>query len=165
MGGKTKASDASPRLDLRIDASVKQSIRCGELAAMLEHAMALVRRPVTLVDLLIVDHARMCEVHAQYLADASGTDVISFNLAEAEKPIEAQLILCADAAAREAQSRGIPLEHELLLYAIHGLLHCCGFDDESDDALREMRAEEDRILRATLAASRPLTGDQVRQRH
>ena len=36
----------------------------------------------------------------------------------------------------------------MLLYAVHGLLHCAGFDDHETAAFDRMHAEEDRILRA-----------------
>ncbi len=49
---------------------------------------------------------------------------------------------------RQARQRGHSVERELLLYAVHGLLHCAGFDDHGTAAFDRMHAEEDRILRA-----------------
>jgi len=40
------------------------------------------------------------------------------------------------------------VRHELLLYALHGLLHCCGYDDSTDADREVMHTEEDRILEA-----------------
>ena len=37
---------------------------------------------------------------------------------------------------------------ELLLYAIHGLLHCCGFNDDTPEATSKMRDQERLILHA-----------------
>ena len=57
-------------------------------------------------------------------------------------------------AAGEAQGRrrGQGTAHgtrgELLLYALHGLLHAAGHDDQDDASYRRMHAEEDRILDA-----------------
>ena len=36
-------------------------------------------------------------------------------------------------AMRQSKTRGTPVKHELLLlYALHGMLHLCGFDDRTD---------------------------------
>ena len=67
-------------------------------------------------------------------------------------------------ARRQAQVRGIPTRHELLLYAIHGMLHLSDYDDLTPRKYQAMHKEEDRILqqlgfgpvfgRADAAASR-----------
>ena len=31
---------------------------------------------------------------------------------------------------------------------VHGILHCCGFDDHDEESHQKMHAEEDRILNA-----------------
>jgi ssRNA-specific RNase YbeY (16S rRNA maturation enzyme) len=42
----------------------------------------------------------------------------------------------------------ISIEREVLLYALHGILHCAGFDDRTPQDFEAMHAEEDRILLA-----------------
>jgi probable rRNA maturation factor len=63
-------------------------------------------------------------------------------------PLDADLLICLDEAARQAQSRGIVIERELLLYALHGVLHCLGEDDHDPVAHEQMHAREDGILTA-----------------
>ena len=60
--------------------------------------------------------------------------------------IEADVVVCVDEAARRSAELGHSLERELLLYALHGVLHCAGFDDQTDEGFEAMHAEEDRIL-------------------
>ena len=50
-------------------------------------------------------------------------------------------------AARPTR-RSHPVERELLLYIIHGILHCLGEDDHDDDAYARMHAREDDLLEA-----------------
>ena len=57
-------------------------------------------------------------------------------------------MLCLDEAARRSRDLEHPVEHELLLYAIHGVLHVLGHDDHDPAAFERMHAEEDRILEA-----------------
>jgi probable rRNA maturation factor len=73
-----------------------------------------------------------------------------------------------DEARRQAAGRALPVERELLLYCVHGVLHCLGYDDHDDAEYVRMHAEEDRILEAigvgrTFAAL-PVTSGSARAR-
>jgi probable rRNA maturation factor len=63
-------------------------------------------------------------------------------------PVEADLYVCVDVARREAAARGHSIEREILLYAVHGTLHACGYRDDTEAAAAAIHAEEDRILSA-----------------
>lgn len=86
----------------------------------------------------LVDDATMAELHERFLGEEGPTDVLSFPHGE--------IVVSADTALREAEARGIPPLHELLLYVVHGALHLEGFDDKTEEARRRMRAEERRVL-------------------
>ncbi len=101
-----------------------------------------------LVNIEIVNDDRMIELHRQYSGIGTTTDVLTFVLSEAGEPIEADIAVCADVAARQASDRGHGVEQELLLYALHGMLHCVGHDDHTESGYAAMHAEEDRILDA-----------------
>ena len=49
-------------------------------------------------------------------------------------------------ARRRARAEGVPVERELLLYALHGMLHLAGFDDRTDRDFAAMHRTEDDIL-------------------
>ncbi|MDB5173941.1 MAG: putative rRNA maturation factor [Phycisphaerales bacterium] len=57
-----------------------------------------------------------------------------------------EVVICVPEAARQAKARGTRVETELLLYALHGMLHLSGFDDRTDRGFRRMHQEEDNIL-------------------
>ena len=61
-------------------------------------------------------------------------------------PIDGDLVLCVDEARRRAAELGHDARVELLLYAVHGLLHLAGEDDHEPDAHRRMHEREDAIL-------------------
>ena len=63
-------------------------------------------------------------------------------------PIVADIAVCVDEADRGAALRDHTIQREALLYALHGVLHCAGFDDRNEENSRAMHAEEDRILEA-----------------
>ncbi|MBU3729002.1 MAG: rRNA maturation RNase YbeY [Phycisphaerales bacterium] len=60
--------------------------------------------------------------------------------------IEIDAAICADEAARRCGDFGHGVREELLLYAVHALLHAVGFDDATADQHALMHAEEDRLL-------------------
>jgi probable rRNA maturation factor len=110
-------------------------------------AAPLLGRPVARVSVAILDDAAMKFMHSLHLGINSTTDVLTFPAA-VRGPIEADIAVCADVAARRAADLDHPVERELLLYIIHGLLHCCGENDDTPAAARRMHAREDRILEA-----------------
>lgn len=106
-------------------------------------------RQVGSISIAILDDEQMAQLHDQHLGKAATTDVISFDLAEsASHPIAAEIAVCADEAVRNARLFHHTQERELLLYALHGLLHCAGFDDVTDKGFQAMHRLEDDILSA-----------------
>lgn len=101
------------------------------------------------VTLAIVEDAVMTDLHQRYKAVAGTTDVLTFDLrADPREPLDVDLVLCRDQAARQARERGHDVRLELLLYAVHGLLHTLGFDDADETEAAAMHAREDDILTA-----------------
>jgi probable rRNA maturation factor len=102
----------------------------------------------------IVDDAAMADAHARYSGVEGTTDVLTFDLTEGASErgaaLDVDILVCLDEAARVAGSRTPgstrAIEHELVLYILHGVLHCLGHDDHDDARFDAMHAEEDRIL-------------------
>jgi probable rRNA maturation factor len=61
--------------------------------------------------------------------------------------LDGEVVVCVPHARREARSRGTDPQDELLLYALHGVLHLSGHDDTTPRGYRRMHRLEDRILR------------------
>ena len=96
----------------------------------------------------VVGDQEMAAAHERYSGVAGTTDVLTFNLAEAGDGLDVDVLVCMDEAERQAGRRGHAVERELLLYVIHGVLHCLGHDDHDEAAAARMHAEEDRVLEA-----------------
>jgi len=108
-------------------------------------------RPIARVDVLLVGDEAMDAAHRRHMDVAGTTDVMSFPAHDPDDPhagVEADLVVSVDVAAREGAARGHGREREILLYAVHGTLHACGYRDETDAEAARMHAEEDRILSA-----------------
>ncbi len=101
------------------------------------------------ISIAIVDDAQIRKVNKQFLNRDSTTDCLSFDLSDDDTnaPKSFELVVNAEMAVKEANSRNHSSEAELALYITHGLLHNLGFDDSSKDRLRKMRDTEDEILK------------------
>jgi len=97
----------------------------------------------------VVGDAEMARLHEARTGVPGTTDVLTFDLRdEPAGDLDTDVVVCVDEARRQAASRGHALEHELLLYIVHGVLHCLGYDDHDPAGAAAMHAREDEVLRA-----------------
>lgn len=96
----------------------------------------------------VVNDATMSQMHNKHLGEDSTTDVLTFDQGGSDDSIDADIVICSDVAIRAADERGHTMNEELLLYIVHGMLHCIGFDDHDENSHRAMHEEEDKILLA-----------------
>ena len=115
---------------------------------LLNYTLGRLERRIKRLNLIYIDDLQMTQMHTQYLDNDSTTDVLTFDLSDSEScdAIEGDIYICVDQAKREATRRGISLERELMLYALHGCLHLCGFDDGTESDFRQIHRLEDQIL-------------------
>ncbi len=107
--------------------------------------------------LAVVGDEQMCQLHEQYRSEAGTTDVLTFDLRQSpDQPIEADIVICLNEAARQARQRGHQTRLETLLYAVHGLMHLLGEDDHDEAAFQQMHRREDALL--TQAGFGPVFG-------
>ena len=100
------------------------------------------------LSLALVGDQRMSRLHQQFMGIPGPTDVLTFPLdTDARgRATAGEVVVCVPEARRRAPSHAVSTRHELLLYAIHGLLHLCGFDDRTARGFRDMHRREDEIL-------------------
>lgn len=111
-------------------------------------AHGVLKPPLRELSLALVGDARMSQLHTQFMGIAGPTDVLTFPLdVDARgRTTSGEVIICVPEATRRARESGEKVERELLLYAVHGLLHLCGYDDRTDRDFRRMHRTEDMIL-------------------
>lgn len=106
--------------------------------------------------IILADNARLQELNRTYRRLDAPTDVLSFSMLEEgggpaeptgeEEPLLGDIYISLEQAALQAEEAGHSLEREVLILAIHGLLHILGFDHEDEESAREMEAEEARVI-------------------
>lgn len=96
----------------------------------------------------MVSDAEMAAAHERYAKARGTTDVLTFDLTEGGDAVDVDILVCLDEAERQAGERGHEAWRELLLYAVHGMLHCLGHDDHDPAASERMHRLEDEVLTA-----------------
>ena len=112
--------------------------------------------PTGELSLVFLSDGALAKLHADFLADPSTTDVITF---EGDRTLRTAGEICvsADTAAAFAKKHRRDFSAELTLYVVHGWLHLAGYDDLAPAKKRVMRRAEARamaLLRAAVATPR-----------
>jgi probable rRNA maturation factor len=143
--------DFQERIDKRwLRRLVRESLRAHSLEAQVE------------LSLLVTDDATVRELNKTYRGKDKDTDVLSFAL-EADRRSGAaagfvmppgemvhlgEVIVSYPKAVEQAAERLHPVEDELALLVVHGVLHLLGYDHDKPGREREMRSLEHRVLSA-----------------
>jgi probable rRNA maturation factor len=122
----------------------------------------------TEVSLLFVDEEAMAALNQQFLGKSGPTDVLSFPIEDEPGPtgrspdlggsgpgvspeegtltLLGDVVICPAVAARNAVEHEVPLDDEVALLVVHGLLHLLGMDHEDEVEAERMEALEQRLL-------------------
>jgi probable rRNA maturation factor len=135
------------QFDLKITARAGRT-HATFLKKMLRRAHSLLQRPLRELSVALVSDREMCKLHKRFMNDPSPTDVLTFLLDEDPRgwAISGEIVVNVAQALRESRRRGMAVRNELLLYALHGMLHLMGMDDRTDAEFQRMHRLEDRIL-------------------
>lgn len=144
---------ASPRVEFQIELNLHTDEAdppiSGWLEACLMRIAGLLKLDRGVVSIVIVDDAEMARLHRQHRQENGTTDVLTFDLRDStQDDVEGDLVICIDEAARQAAGRGHETRLEVLLYAVHGLLHLLDYDDHNPQDALAMHIREDELLTA-----------------
>jgi probable rRNA maturation factor len=115
----------------------------GQMRQLVRSVLEKEDVPEAEISLAFVDNPTIHNLNKRYLGHDEPTDVLSFPLSEPNaRKLAGELVIGAEVARVQAESRGHDVQAELALYVIHGLLHLCGHDDKTPAAAEEMRRRE-----------------------
>lgn len=110
------------------------------------------------VGITLTDEETIHQLNREWRGVDAPTDVLSFALADDEEPMEptgvdasppevlGDVVICLPIALRQAVEYGHSSTRELLYLAVHGLLHLLGYDHQTTEDQRRMRALEEKFL-------------------
>jgi probable rRNA maturation factor len=85
-------------------------------------------------------------INQQFLNHNEYTDIITFNLANKQMPVEGEIYISIDRVKDNAKTHQTSLKQELHRVIFHGALHLCGYKDKSKANAAAMRKAEDKYL-------------------
>jgi probable rRNA maturation factor len=132
---------------------ISVSAACGTahstyIKRYIKRAHAIMRPALAEFSIALVGNRRMSALHEQFMSIAGPTDVLTFpiDLDGAGHVIGGEVVICVPEARRRARENGNSVANELLLYALHGMLHLCGYDDKTAREFAMMHRMEDDLL-------------------
>jgi probable rRNA maturation factor len=98
------------------------------------------------LSIILTDDARLHELNLNYLGVDAPTDVLSFPASETDPETGARyigdILISIPRAQAQADAAGHPLEAEVQLLVVHGVLHLIGHDHaEAEDKARMWKAQ------------------------
>jgi len=103
---------------------------------------------------ILVDRNTIINLNRQFLDRNTATDVLAFDLRSNAPAVPSanreitigEVYICLEVAQTAAQRYNTTLEYEVVLYAVHGLLHLADYDDQTPRQRRRMRRAEARVM-------------------
>ena len=117
---------------------------CGELLQLKDGELSVVLLPAR----------EMTRLNERFLQHAGSTDVITFNYSEQtthNQPqgsgLHGEIFICVDEALIQARRFHTTWQVESVRYLVHGALHLLDYDDQRIEERRQMKREENRLVR------------------
>lgn len=148
-------------IHLHIDARYAHRVRPRVLRAAVRAALRQQHAPApAALTLRLTGEAQLRRLNRDFMGHDAPTDVLSF---PAEEPgYLGDLALSVPRAAAQARAGGHPLQAELQLLVVHGVLHLLGHDHRTARQKRRMWTAQAEILRQLNA---PLTAPALLDPH
>ena len=140
------------------------------LLAVLTEAQRLVGldRFPGLLQINLIGAETMAAMNEASLGHHGPTDVLTYDWREPDQPparrrdpaaddnvvdddepaVAAEIYVCPDVACAVGPAYGNPPAREMVLYAVHGMLHLTDYDDLEPESQQRMRAAENRVMTA-----------------
>jgi len=118
------------------------------LSKKIRAARGVMKTPLVELSVALVGDKTMSDLHLRFMSIPGPTDVLTFPLDvdERGRATSGEIVICVPEARRRARAHGSEPARELLLYAVHGMLHLYGWDDQTPAEFKAMHREEDKIL-------------------
>ena len=105
----------------------------------------------TWIEIVYVDEDGIVEVNKKFLNRNYVTDIITFSYADDAQisdtsGIEGTIYMCNQRIIEQAGDFKVDLTEEYKRIFVHGLLHLCGYNDETDDHKLAMSSLENKYI-------------------
>jgi len=102
------------------------------------------------ITIVLTDDRQLHELNRDYLGVDAPTDVLSFPASESDPETGStylgDILISIPRAAQQAQAVGHPVESEVQLLVVHGVLHLLGYDNAEAEEKARMWEEQAKVL-------------------
>lgn len=113
----------------------KRKVNAKHWREFTAEALRAIKREGSDVSIVFVSNAAIRKLNQHYRGKDYVTDVLSFPTESEQFENESSLgeiVIATDRAAAQARENGLTLQNEIEQLILHGLLHLCGHDHETD---------------------------------
>jgi probable rRNA maturation factor len=123
----------------------------GAVQETAESALEVLGKTDHELSIVLTDDPHIQSLNRDFREKDAPTDVLSFGQLEGEPfvtpiPHLGDLVISLETAARQAQERGHPVEAEVRILLVHGLMHLLGHDHMEPGERALMAQAEDALL-------------------
>ncbi len=93
-------------------------------------------------EVIFTDEPTIVEINKEHLNRDYITDIITFSYHENDEPVEGSLFCCAQRILEQASEFNSDPKVECARVVIHGLLHLCGYADDTAESKERMTNRE-----------------------
>ncbi len=140
-------------------ASKNPPVRASEVRRRAERMLEALRMQKAELSILLCDDATIHELNRDYRKKDRPTDVLAFAMREGEggalnPALLGDVVISLETARRQAREHRRSIVEEVTFLLAHGLLHLLGYDHQTDEQDRIMRARTDALCAAAVDRSR-----------
>lgn len=124
----------------------------GDVAGLAVECLTLLEKSDHELSILLTDDRHIRDLNRDYRDKDEPTDVLSFGQMEGDVfvspiPMLGDLVISLETATRQAVEMGHPLQAEIRILLVHGVLHLLGHDHLDEEERQEMALAEEALLR------------------
>lgn len=98
------------------------------------------------LQITFLDDESLLEINKEFLQHDYYTDIITFDYSDSKDKVEGELFISVERVAENALKFKENFENEIQRVILHGCLHLCGLDDQTEIEKQEMRIKENYYL-------------------
>lgn len=118
----------------------------SELKAFISGIFRIEKVEFSTVLYIFTTDKSLLKLNREFLNHDTLTDILTFTLSENNTPISSEIYISIDRVKDNASKFNVSYLNELHRVIIHGILHLCGYSDQTSDLKSEMHKREDFYL-------------------
>ena len=116
-----------------------------KISQWIKHVATVEGKKAGYLNYIFVSDEIIVNINKKYLNHHHPTDIITFDNSSGNT-ISGEMYISIDTVRSNANDYHVDFRNELLRVMVHGVIHLCGYRDETADEQQEMRKKEDKYL-------------------